>query len=851
MSCAYARVVAHIPVSPLPEERVFSFPLAWCFRLGRSWRRNRSFWPGCLGLPGPALERRRSSRRFWSRRRPRSSARRRLFWWPYVLRRLPLPALALAFTAAPAAAQRPAELIGRVVERGGAPVEGARVEIVEATTVVLTDATGGFRFRAISAGHYTLRVVRIGFAERVLDIALDGGSTERLTVELVPAPVALEGLAVVAESARTTGVRLDRSAIVRSGARSAGDAVQSVPGVIVRSTAPGGPQTVSIRGSSPDAVLVLVDGVVLNDPITGEADLSRVTAAAIESITVLTGAQSARYGPRAEAGVVIIETRLEADDRAIRASAGSLGSRTAALEWSGVQPVAWSVGGEWRALDGTYDYTLPGGVASGDRRRENAAVQTLSLWTAAAAGVAGGNLRVRGGFETTERGLPGKGYAPSRLARQTVDRLQTSAAWRRVGALGALHVSVAGVSQQVRLRDPDPPFGLPYDDTAAVRTLDLRAEAERGPGAEASACGSRSGARGLSAGPQGSEPPCAFGDVIGYGAGLELRWQRVDTDLLAAEAPPERLDVGAFAHGRVAARPAGLPLMLGAQMRLDRDPLAGDWRLNRSLMVEAEWRGVRAHVASRSSYSPPTLGDQFFREAVGVEPNPELRAERVPSEIEVGFQVGGVLGEADGAGRPLGAPADRHARRSRVHASLALSLYRGDIRDMIVWAPDYRFIWSPRNVDVNRRGAEVRGELRALGDRLSLSGSYAYARVTYDRGGDDDAVQVIYRPRHTAAATVAWQLQDWRLDAEAHYTGKRYPVAAPVNALPGFWTVAAGVSRNWRMGAWRLITSVRADRLFDRKDSLIFGFPEPGRTVRFQVELRPTPTSVPTRAGSP
>lgn len=456
--------------------------------------------------------------------------------------------LLLVLAAAPATAQRPAELIGRVVERGGGPIEGARLELVEATAVALTDASGGFRFRAVSAGRYTLRVVRIGFGERVLDITLDGGATQRLDIELIPAPVTLEGVAVSGERTSAVGVRLDRSTIARSGAQSAGDAMRAVPGVVVRSTAPGGPQKVSIRGSAPDAVLVLVDGVALNDPITGEADLSTVAATAIESITVLRGAQSARYGPRAEAGVILIETRRAAADRAVRASAGSLASRSVAVEWGGSTPFAWTVGGEWRSLGGAYDYTLSQDVGGGERRRENADLSRLDLWAAAATGLAGGKLRLRAGLETTERGLPGKGYAPSGRARQAVDRLRGSVAWQRVGAAGAMRLSLAGASHDVRLHDPAPPFGLAYDDTAAVRTVDLRVEAER-----------------------------AFdGGDAGYGGGVELGWQQIETHLLAAEAPAERLDMGAFGHGRVATRRWGARLTLGAQLRLDRDPLVGE-----------------------------------------------------------------------------------------------------------------------------------------------------------------------------------------------------------------------------------------------------------------------------------
>src|SRR5690606_29519096 len=156
-----------------------------------------------------------------------------------------------------------------------------------------------------------------------------------------------------------------------------------------------------------------------------------------------------------------------------------------------------------------------------------------------------------------------------------------------------------------------------------------------------------------------------------------------------------------------------------------------------------------------SSYSPPTLGDQFFRDAVGVEPNPDLRPERVPSEWEVGAGARGALGRG-------------------VDALLDLTLYRGDVRGMIVWAPDFRFIWSPRNFDVRRAGAGVRAEVTALRQRLQLGLTHTYARVTYAGNGNgsgnvdgDGDVQVVYRPRHTSTFSASWNGHPFALHLEA------------------------------------------------------------------------------------
>jgi hypothetical protein len=49
-----------------------------------------------------------------------------------------------------------------------------------------------------------------------------------------------------------------------------------------------------------------------------------------------------------------------------------------------------------------------------------------------------------------------------------VDRIQASASWRAAGPVAAVRLAVDGARHDTRFRDPDPPAGLPYDDTAAV-----------------------------------------------------------------------------------------------------------------------------------------------------------------------------------------------------------------------------------------------------------------------------------------------------------------------------------------------------------------------------------------------
>ncbi|HEV2150531.1 MAG TPA: TonB-dependent receptor, partial [Longimicrobiaceae bacterium] len=451
--------------------------------------------------------------------------------------------------------------------------------------------------------------------------------------------------------------------------------------------------------------------------------------------------------------------------------------------------LGWSVGGHARSLEGAFDYPRVRGLDPTPERRANADLAEWSGFGAAQAAAAGGELRLRLGAEGLERGLPGKGYAPSVRARQELDRTRGSLAWRRSEAAYSVGASLSAVAQAVRYADPAPPFGLPYDETTRVRSLELRTGAERIP---------------------------ASRWLRGYGAGAEGLVQHVNSGSLGEHAPRTRTDVGAFAHATAGVELGPRDLELTANLRADRDDVAGRWYPSHSLAGRYGAGPLTVHLAHRSGFSPPSLGDQFFREGVAVAPNPDLQPERIPSEWEAGAALSR---SAPGLSLDVGARA-----------------FTGDVKGMIVWLPDFRFVWSPRNTDVKRRGAEA-WIAAAWPDRaLRVTGSYALAAVTYDREGDP--VQVAYRPRHSAQLRAEWTPGPWRAAAGALLTGTRYPGPAAVNALPRFWTVDLDLAREWRAGPAALAAALHVDRLLDEKESLIFGFPEAGRRIRLELRAR-------------
>ncbi len=92
--------------------------------------------------------------------------------------------------------------------------------------------------------------------------------------------------------------------------RNAADALRSLPGVSVnRAGSVAGQTQVRLRGAEGNHTLVLIDGIVANQPGTGEFDFSNLPTDQIERIEVIKGAQSSLYGSGAIGGVVNIVTK--------------------------------------------------------------------------------------------------------------------------------------------------------------------------------------------------------------------------------------------------------------------------------------------------------------------------------------------------------------------------------------------------------------------------------------------------------------------------------------------------------------------------------------------------------------
>ena len=154
------------------------------------------------------------------------------------------------------------------------------------------------------------------------------------------------------------------SEIARLPVNSVDELLRYLPGLEVQARGPMGVQSdISIRGTTFQQVLVILDGIRLNDPLTGHfSSYIPLPAQEIERIEILKGAASAIYGTEAVGGVIHIITKTFAQtnkgsNAAVQATAGQYG--------------LWGVnaGGHWAGEKTTLSAGIISNHATGQQQR--------------------------------------------------------------------------------------------------------------------------------------------------------------------------------------------------------------------------------------------------------------------------------------------------------------------------------------------------------------------------------------------------------------------------------------------------------------------------------------------------
>lgn len=556
-----------------------------------------------------------------------------------------------------------------------------------------------------------------------------------------------------------------------------------LPGVHVRrSGAPGAPAFLSLRGASPEGVLVLLDGERVNRAQGGGVDLSRFALSGMAGGEVIRGGASILYGANAVGGAVALRRfpASLADESRVALEFGSLGARAATAVHAKRFASGWArllVRGA--ASDGDFRYEDRERAAS--RVRLNAGTDSRLAEFLVESRAGGGVWRASLRASRDRSGSPGVVEFPTPGAESDESGLGGHLEFAR----GAANAAVALSASARGYRDAGAPLG-PVDARHDARAASIRA-------------GRRfSGRRGSA-------------DL-----GLEAR-----SDALDSTTDGSRGRRTGSLFGSVARRvPRTLTWSVGARA----DAPSGFRRVVSSRAgVSLDAAGVVARMTAGTSYRLPSFDDLFWPASGLAVGNPDLRPER-SGDWNMGVDWSGGRGGRGGA-------QERSLRAS-------FDVYEQRVRDLIQWNPGPGGVWRPANVSrATIRGAEISAALRGARDAYGVEANASLLSAR-DRSGEPntDGRALPGRPRRFAALR-AWRAISPRVAVESawRFVGSVPRTAANTKHLDAYavGSVAVSAAPHRALAVRGEIENVGAARYED-----YYGFPLPGRLYRVSVEWR-------------
>ena len=106
---------------------------------------------------------------------------------------------------------------------------------------------------------------------------------------------------------------VDEQELIRTNAITLKDALENIPGILLREIHGKSGYEISLQGLTSDQVLVLIDGLPLAASTSSTVDLDQYLVSGIDHIEVVKGAASAQYGSSAMGGVINIITKKVSD----------------------------------------------------------------------------------------------------------------------------------------------------------------------------------------------------------------------------------------------------------------------------------------------------------------------------------------------------------------------------------------------------------------------------------------------------------------------------------------------------------------------------------------------------------
>jgi outer membrane cobalamin receptor len=713
----------------------------------------------------------------------------------------------ILFTSTAGYSEDPAQLVGRVVDKiSEEPIENILVYLNPGYQYAETNAQGEYLITDIKPGKYEVSTQHVGYhSDQNQQVEIIPGEKVEVNFYLTEMHYSMsDAIVVTATRGKSSTQELPYTMSVVSEDRislinplNVSEVLQNIQGAYIKDYGGVGDlKTISLRGSNAGQVLVLLDGQRLNNPQTGEIDLSTISLDEIERVEILRGGSSAIYGADAIGGVLNMVTRRGQAPDGIGASLSVLGGSfiTRSLDAS-IDIENDMVDGSvtYRRLnsDGDFSFTDQEGK---DQTRQNNDLSSQNIFTAFKFELGQSpfktNLDMSYGYYTSERGAPGPLDFPSFTARQwdTNQKFQTQFKGKVFNPLHSYNIQGFWNWNKNRFEEPEGFFATDSKNKSGNYGIESHIKSVILPH-----------------------------QILTYGLGYREEWMNSNQ----FQESHERNIYFFFVQDEIQFKSqlgvSPMSIEIIPALRYDSySDFGSRWspKIGASLSLGSEWQTI-LKLNAGSNFRAPTFNQLYWPSDVWSRGNPDLKPESgLDWDMGVNFRL------------PL-----------LNRFSFDIVYFNIYMDDLIQWQ-SVDFIYTPVNVSKARtKGLEINTSLQLIDNILDIVGNYTYLDAKNKSDGEYNNKFLVYRSRHNLNITLNFRWNYFSFAYDYRNVSRQFSDeenSSEFEIKP--YNISDFTLRfQPKFDNWQPTLSFQVRNVFDENYQIIRSYPLPGREFRVNL----------------
>jgi outer membrane cobalamin receptor len=698
-------------------------------------------------------------------------------------------------------------LQGYVLEkRTKIPVSDTYIFLNPGDRFTTSNQSGEYKISEIPAGKYTIEIKRVGYKlDGLYQIDVDSGEVIRKEINLVPMVYSATD-AIVVSATREKSTTMDiphamslvpESLISLQSPLNSSEILNNIQGTFIKDYGGlNGLKTISMRGSSAEQVLVMLNGKRLNNPQTGQIDLGTLLLDGIERVEILRGGSSAIYGADAVGGVVNLITaqnkKSERFDASFNFLGGSFKTRSFGanlgldIEW-----IKAELGYDRSKSDGDFSYE---DLDGNEKKRQNNDITSHNVF--ADIFIHPGQSPVLSDIEllyqyyTSERGSPGSLEFASTTARQwdTRQNVQITLKGQVFNPLHKYQVQGFWRNDKTRFEEPEGFFATDARNRSTTYGLETHIRST------------------LSA-----------AHALTYGVGLRKEAMQSNQFPSDHERDLDYFFLQDESNFDLALSQLPFEFDLIPAVRFDQySDFGSRWspKIGANLKFISEWQGA-IKINAGSNFRAPTFNELYWPESAWSSGNPDLKPER---------------GIDWDAGINLRFPALLHLKFDLVYFDIRM-------KDLIQWQTIDGFS-RPANVNKSRNmGIELGSSIQFIENLVNLSGNYTYLDARNKSENEKNNHYLTYRPRHSLNLTFNLNWKFFSFNYDFRHVGRRFTDEENTHELAPYDISDITFRFNPYFSDLHPSLSFQVKNIFDVNYEILRYQPLPGREYRIRLEI--------------